>query len=266
MQLNSQIMHYLAKVTNSKITILQTYLWQSTLLLSVLTVSCTRTILSTIGIFDNHCTIKTISAPGKQILYLPMHHIGTPAYYRHVIKLVDSLHRAGFIVCYEMLGISPKTDWATRDVLVRKYRKLTGSLQIGGYITKDGLLMGKQYPFLRKLINQPRGAILGLDSTTDVHLDVTLEQLMQAWETKYGKVLLDLCDWQTGYAQPYPCVKKYKQRVINCFLTTYRDQFIASGIRSMPETKIALLYGANHFKGIAEHLQYSGNVSQTMFK
>lgn len=221
---------------------------------SILIMSCTRIALRSMEVFANHCRIKNISTPGKQIQFIPMHHIGTPAYYQHVKKLVDSLHQAGFIICYELLTISPHVPASTRDSLNRKYRKITGGIQYNGYINDDGLLMGRHYRFTSQLVNQPRSEQLGINHS-DLHIDVPLEQLMSFYEAFYGHVALDTCDWKTPYQQPYTCAKNINNKAINYLLLTSRDQLIAAQIQRLPHLKIALLYGAKHFTGIAGQLQ-----------
>jgi len=183
-----------------------------------------------------------------------MHHIGRQAFYDDVKQQIDSLHRIGYVVYYELVTTPQSIDSSVKDTLLRKFRKIVGQYSAGGYLKKDGLLAGKKYKFLKELVNQPKDHSIGLDAAIDMNVDAFLNDLVNAYENKYSKIILEPCDFDTGLNDEYNCTKINNEAGRNFFLKDYRNDFITNRIINSPDNKIVLLYGKNHYYGILNNL------------
>lgn len=223
--------------------------------------SCMKLIFTHLGVLDEKQNPKVVSNGKKQVVYLPMHHIGKQSFYDDVKKKIDSLRKDGYVFYYEGLKLSTSEDSLVIDTLGKKLRKTMG-LDIfqlrsnGGYIdTSTGNFMGRKNSFVKKynLVNQERAGTL-MDTTIDRRADVSLNDLIPALEAKLGPIPLDACDYSTPMGQKYTC-KKYKLKDYSRAALEYRNKFIADEVRKDANLKIAIVYGAMHFKGLFEDLQ-----------
>jgi len=212
-------------------------------------------LLKSKGVFDDKVSVIKLANDNKELVFIPMHHIGKQAFYDDVKYHIDSLRRVGYIVYYELVTLPPAFDSLTKDTLVRKFRKIVGNLSANGYISKDSLLFGKKYKFLKELVNQPKDKTIGLDTSADSNVDVFLHDLIKAYEDKYSKVILQQCDFDTGLKDIYQCEKIKNKEARNFLLKEYRDEMIAERIMNSTDKKIILMYGENHYRGIFDNLR-----------
>ena len=49
--------------------------------------------LKNAGIFDNRISVRKLSNDKKDLVFMPMHHIGKQAFYDDVKSQIDSLHK-----------------------------------------------------------------------------------------------------------------------------------------------------------------------------
>ena len=139
---------------------------------------------------------------------------------------------------------------------MRKLRKIVGFYSPASYLNEaNGTLLGKKYKFLKGLVNQPKGNAIGLDSFTDIRADVTFQRLIEAYELKYNRVVLDSCDWQTDLKEKYNCAKIKNEEGKKYFILTYRNQILSDFIINSKSSNILIVYGKGHLKGLLQNLQ-----------
>jgi hypothetical protein len=216
-------------------------------------------VLNSLGVLDDSASLIKARSSEKEIVFIPMHHIGKKQFYEDVKNEIDSLRNQGFVFYYE--GVKLKDNNSLQnDTLRRKVRKILGVDVSRGYIdTINNTLFGVKSKNVAKykLVNQPKNdnSMSGLDTTKDRRVDVYLSDLLEAFEKKYGTLVLNDCDFNTEIGTKYSC-SKYKNKEGRQFiLSDYRNNYIANEIVADSHTKIALLYGAKHFEGIYEILQ-----------
>lgn len=187
----------------------------------------------------------------KQVLFLPIHHIGRKEYYNQVAHLTDSLEDAGYTVFYEQLSTN-LPDLESFERVARKYRKLTGSFS-------TSVQAGDTSAFRKNgLVNQPNAESLGVNLDKALLADVTLEQLIASFEERYGQITLDSCDLQTELDAQYQCDllnSKLQRRFQKEFVLGMRNAHLANLIHYSPARKIFVIYGASHYKGLRVELK-----------
>ncbi|MEP6467461.1 MAG: hypothetical protein ABJB05_14225 [Parafilimonas sp.] len=222
--------------------------------------SCYTTVFQFMGVMDKSPSLKSMTNPQKEIIFIPMHHIGKQAFYSNVKKQVDSLRNIGYSIYFEGVKFSRLNDSLVNDTLSMKLRKLIGvdfrSMKSnGGYIdTVNNTFMGKKVKAIKrhKLVNQPKSYNF-FDTSVDRRVDVYLSDALNAFENKYKLIILNACDFSTKPGEKYQCgnIKGDKKFVTR----QYRNEFIATEIVKDSHNKIVLVYGAKHYKGILKELQ-----------
>lgn len=223
--------------------------------------SCYRIILGSVGVLDSSASFKKASSADKEIVFIPMHHVGKQSFYEDVKNSIDSLRKEGFVFYYEGVKYSKIRDSLRNDTLAMKLRHVIGldmrtlSLQ-GGYIdTLDGTIAGLKNGIAEryKLVNQPKYSLY--DTTVDRRVDAYLSDLMATFEEKYGKLLLTACDFNTKPTDKYKCKKTSSKEEKMFLMLLYRNDLITKEILKDSHSKIVLVYGAKHFDGILKNLQ-----------
>ena len=232
------------------------------LLSTILLSSClTKIALNSLGVFEKNVEVKFITNNNKQIVFLPMHHIGTKDYYKDETKIVDSLLKNGYIIFYEVLKQGSTTNQLLLDTMFLKFRRITGipknakDKMSSRIDTVNNILMGKKSKLVNKynLRNQDVGYFNKYDSSVVKNVDGTLEEMISMYEKKYGVVLLDQVDFTTKLREPYNHKEEKSKR--NYFLNETRNIIIVDAVLKSNANKIALVYGAAHFDGILKNLQ-----------
>jgi hypothetical protein len=223
---------------------------------AALTASCMSMALSVMGINKKESGLSVYSNGIKTMAYIPMKHIGPKEFYANVKNRVDSLQKKGYIVFMESVRVTDSLTAEERDTLNRKVRRLMGvTLGKGGYLdTINGRLMGRKFSNKRGLINQPRYTKLGVDTTTGRIVDVPMNVMIRQYEKQYGTIVLDDCDFATPLEDKYLCGRE-KRSQANDLILKYRNQHLADEIIAEKHTKIAVLYGAAHEKGLLAMLR-----------
>lgn len=225
--------------------------------------ACQRILLNAFGVLDKTVTMRRIKNSEKEILFIPMHHVGKKDFYDDVKNKIDSLRGLGFIFYYEGVKRTLSGDSLSNDTIRRKLRKiiwidvLSPKMKTGYIDSLGNTTVGISNKNIKRydLVNQPGRTKLGIDSLNDKWVDVYISDLLEAFEKKFGRLELSECDLKSGYDTKYTC-EKYKNKEGRKFvLTDYRNQVIADQILKDTHTKIAIIYGAKHFDGILKELQ-----------
>lgn len=207
--------------------------------------SCTSLSLAYLGanrktvnlsVYHNHADVRTI-------VFVPMVHIGKPAFYEDVSKKLDSLRHEGYVVFYEGVGFdADKYSPEELDTLKRKIRKYFGfNFTKSGYGDAHNPNLPKAF-FNDKYVAQTKLNI-GIKSE-DINVDIPLDSLIEMFEKKEGEIQLTPCDFNTPFTAEYDCETV---DVWSYTISTYRDDFIGKKTIDSPHDKIALVYGKNHF-------------------
>jgi hypothetical protein len=222
--------------------------------------SCVPLLLRVAGVLNEEARFETFTNDaGKEVVFIPMKHIGTAEFYSSVGEIVDSFTHSGFVVLYE--GAKPSFDDSLRiDTLERRMRKIMGMRVGSGYYdTTNQVIAGKiEYKGKKKITNQPPYAKMGVDMDKAVRVDVASDQLVEMFDAEHHIPPLDSCDFQTPLSAEYPCgtmhpnmAKKFMRELI----LDYRNKHLADYIAESEDPKMLVIYGALHLKGTFEELE-----------
>lgn len=215
--------------------------------------------LERVGVLDDKVGIEFRSSETKDLAFIYMKHIGTEMYYQNARLKIDSLQKEGFLVFFEGIANSNKTDSIINDVSKRKIRKVLGINTTEYYDTITNKIAGKiKYRGDKKIINQPSYSNLGVDTLNAIRGDVELKFLINEFENRYGEIILTECDYSTPLdAQEFDCdvieeelQEKFREKIV----LDYRNEALAKKIIEHDSKKALVIYGANHFKGLWEEL------------
>jgi len=209
-----------------------------------------KRIIKKLGVKNEKTELNFIDSKEKEVIFIPIHHVGRKKYYEDIAHKVDSLQKHNFIVFYEGVSDEKEKDSLIRKNSFLKLRKIMGFFPQGqqGYLdTVTNVIGGKvKYKGKHKLINQPKYKQLKVDSLIAIRTDVTLTELMNDFEKQYGKIILDSCDFETDFKDKnYKC-KKVKRSIRKKFkkgyVKDYRNKYLAKKIFESKKNKILVIY------------------------
>lgn len=210
----------------------------------------------------------TNAETNKEVIFVPLEHLGTEAQYKRVKSCLDSLKREGYVTFFE--GLSPlpinsassevnaldfiavaesffrsQYDSLYIDTLLRKARAILECNVFGGYNEPDNKSMPKSVQRMnnRKKYVQQTLEILGLTTEKDIWCDYSLDKLIELYEQDYGKINLLPYDFQTPLNSPYDSPHTRSEWA---FTRKYRDDLIIERILKSQYPKIVVVYGAAH--------------------
>lgn len=220
-----------------------------------------------VGIYDDKIKLEKISNQNKEIILFGMHHIGKEEFYNDIKKKTDSLLKEGYTFYIE--GISSqfanKTSLTKEDSTVLidlsyKFRKILGKPIVTKNMDSDyiNLFKEKGIKIKENLIKQPTYLEFGLSQKNAIITDLTVEKIIEIYENKYGKIKLNPCDFETKFYEESKCPSKPDKKIFDKILVTERNNYVISNILKDEKSKIAIIYGKNHFIGIKDSLQKLG--------
>jgi hypothetical protein len=210
-----------------------------------------------LGVYDENVKLSKVTNEEKEVIFIPMHHIGTALFYDDVKLKIDSLKKIGYFFYTEEVKGSKKDS-----ITVRKSIKLTGipfSRNNAGYKHFFDSIYNGKVKFKKKIFDQPSPAKFGLDESSSKTVDVTLKEMIAYYESKYGEIKLEPCDFEKSYYEKSNC--KYKpvgKKVKDDVYLNFRNKNIIKTLLNDNHKKVAIIYGAEHFKGIREELLKQG--------
>jgi hypothetical protein len=224
--------------------------------------SClTNIALKSMGVTETKVQVKYISNNEKQIVFLPMHHIGTEAFYKDEVRLVDSLVKSGYVVFYEGIYKGLITDSLQLDTMIMKFRKITGipskknSKEQGYLDTANNTILGRKSTLIKKykLRNQDVKYFKQFDSTIVKNVDIDLVNMIMFYEKKYGKIVLENFDYNIKIGEEYKHKASREKR--KYIIEAARNTIVSEAVLKHRENKIALVYGKAHYNGVLKNLQ-----------
>lgn len=210
------------------------------------------------GIENEKTELRFIDGKEKEIIFIPMHHVGRKKYYDDVSHKIDSLQKLDFTVFFEGVVDNKEKDSLLRKKSLLKLRKIMGFFPQGhkGYLdTTTNVIAGKlKYKGKYKLINQPSYKKLKVDSLTSIRADVSLTELMNDFEKNYGAIELDSCNYKIKITdKKYKCKKakrNLRKKFRRKYVMEYRNKSLADRINKSKKNKILVVYGRAHFTGL----------------
>lgn len=234
------------------------------IIFSLLFFSCAESLMvQSTGVLQNASRTHHLKNGERELIYIPMRHLGKRNYYDYIQRMVDSLQNQGFVVFYE--SIAYQVDSAQqRDLYDRKFRKLVGHVVGSTKVyekTSDTtkVLMAPLYRNLgSRIIQQPQYSFFKVDYNTAVVADIPKNELLDEFEYSYGNIVLDSCDWKTPLNEPYTCkpVKtKFKNIFDREFIMKKREENLAALVSDASQKKILIMFGSAHYKGFLKYLK-----------
>lgn len=198
---------------------------------------------------------QTLQWNNKNIVFVPIAHASTPKFYEGVKTVVTDYKAKGYTVFYEQVKrdggkdtgntTAPIGSKTVPDTLNLKFRKLVGlepTRQTYAFLQN----------FFPDIIPQPEYKDLGI-TATDLNADISLEQLVAKYESLYGPVALNNCDFETKTGVlGYNCGALGND--IEPVILDYRNENVARLVKSAASDKILVIYGAKHIPGIIKLL------------
>ncbi len=197
---------------------------------------------------SDEAELYQFSKKDKTVGFIPMHHLGKPAFYDDVRVVVEHFKKEGYVVYYESARMDD-LDSVKEDEYNRKFRKMMGAhIDSSGYAATfhaKGLF--------KNLVDQPSYPQLGVDSM-DKRVDISKNELVDIYEKKFGKVILDSFDLSTPLDASYPFSKRLPQNQLYNIILDVRNHYLANAIRESDDKKILVIYGRMHLNGTFDEL------------
>ncbi|MDE6779182.1 MAG: hypothetical protein K2J51_06935 [Alistipes sp.] len=214
----------------------------------------------------NRVSRLTNAAQDKEVLLVPMCHLGTAEHYAKVREYLDSLKGEGYVTFCESVIARPyhidtigditipmlaqiagkepaESDAARNDTLFRKLRYALG-FHLGENFND---LQNRSIPdvYRKRGYAEQSFKILGLSTDKDIWVDYTIADMLELYERQYGEIPLTTYDFATELTEPY-------SRENNVRINTYalisanRENFLRRRIEESCHKKIAVVYGESH--------------------
>ncbi len=224
------------------------------LLLLILFSSCTRALLNYKGTHARE--LKVFHKDNKQVVYIGMTHIAKPSFFEEVKYQIDSLRSEGYVFFKE--GVSYQTDTSPqrKDTLRRKFRQLMG-LTIGDYTDPNNKSLPRFFSNGKYVMQTD--SLIGLNES-DRRVDLTYNELVEAHENKYSEIILTDCDFNTGMYDEYKCKDGNAYKDSFYVVDILRTDHLFSIVKESKEPKIAIVYGAGHFKWLYPDMLSAGYI------
>ncbi|WP_157111653.1 hypothetical protein [Nonlabens spongiae] len=212
------------------------------LVLFLMLSACTRMILNSRATHARE--LKVFEKDDQKVVYIGTTHLAKPSFFKEVRQQVDSLRNEGFVFIKEGVSIKEGTSDKEVDTLRRKLRQLIG-LTIGDYSNKENKSLPKLYTSGDYIMQTD--SLLGLNST-DKRVDLTYNEMIAAHEEKYGEIILTECDWKTDLFDKYDCRDGNAYNQSFYVVDILRTDLIVDYVLNTEAKKVAVIYGAGHFK------------------
>ena len=194
------------------------------------------------GLYDENISIQSYKYENKEIVFLPMQHIGREEYYTNVKNKIDSLKSENYIFFYEKI-INNTAD--TLDLY--KFRKIIHfAVPQNGYINLLDSLYKSGLDFKYKLVNQPNIESFGLSNSNSYNIDLSIKEIVNNVE-RTKNIVLESCDIMNSYRQTYKCKNKFlSEEEWRRYIITDRDKNLFDEVKNSNFQKIAIIYGKAH--------------------
>src|SRR5690554_4322441 len=183
---------------------------------------------------------KVLVKDNREIIYLANAHLGSKKYFEEIEDFINQKRKEGYVIYYEGLTRENIENQALQDTLNLKFRKLLGYSLKGGYANEDNKSLPKCF---KKYVGQTK-TNTGINETTDINVDLSLNKLLDLYEEKYGNIKLDECDFTTPLDQKYNCGHLNAEFKVS---HEFRDEYLIDKLLNSDDNKIVLIYGKAHW-------------------
>lgn len=188
---------------------------------------------------------------GRKLFIVKMIHINKPEFYQKVKQTIDSLRADGYVVFYEGVG---KTETDKESTLYhRKFRRIT-HYSLMSYNDEANEVDNKKFG-IKGYVYQ-NDVDYGVNKDTDINCDLSIKELVDKYEEKFGEVVLTDCDINTPMGKKYKCSKRDKKGS-DYMILTLRDRHLVNEIENSKLDKIVVVYGAEHSYAISKKFENS---------
>ena len=188
----------------------------------------------------------------REVAAVPMIHVNKPEFYEMTKRKIDSLRSDGYQVFYESID-SKVTDSLQLDILMRKFRQVTG-FALMDYMDKEN----EAFKSLQKAKYVSQAEVdYGVNYKTDHHADLYLEQMIELFEKRFGKIILNDCDSTTPLGKKYKCSKVDESKEYY-ILNRIRDHYLLDKIEKSSARKIVVVFGRIHIMDLHSKIQKLG--------
>lgn len=232
--------------------------------------SCSNFIINSalqqVGAFDKRVLIEKLSKNDKEVVFIPMIHLSNTEFYEDVNRKIDSLKKENFFFYYEVM----KTD--KKDTLtLYKYKKIMSmpipKNDLGYKSVFDSVFKNKKIKIKMELMPQPSYESWGLNIANSKNVDVSLLELVSNYESIFGEIKLEPCDFETTLHQKSVCKDdKVKDKDLDKIIVDMRNKIVTKELSTETRKKIAIIYGKGHLDGIRKELLKMGYVEETIYK
>lgn len=182
----------------------------------------------------------------KTIRFVGMIHIAKQEFYDHVASIVKTAKEEEYVLFYEWVDfdIVPDTE-------KRKLRKILGFIPSPeGY--ENSL---KELGVEGTSVVQDNNQFLNLVNNKDFKVDLTGVEILRKYEDKYGELILTDIDKNTPLTESIDVTIPTKQ--VTYVQDDCREDHLVAEINKSGYSKIIILYGSAHEKGILKRLKAS---------
>lgn len=183
----------------------------------------------------------------KTVILIPMFHIGAAKDYDKIGIYLDGLRSRGFTVFYEGVNC-PKASEVTpeTDTIIRKARRIVGIDITGGY---DKIAKKRNKNWIEQDYD-----LMHIDDN-DICPDITLVEMVDKYEEKYGPVILDSKDFK----YPLGSVDYKRKRLSGAsyVINSIRDKKLLNAILDDGYQNVVVVYGSNHCETLKGRLIFS---------
>lgn len=228
--------------------------------------SCTNLIINSsfqhLGVYDKNVKLEKLSKKDTEVVFIPMIHLSNATFYSDVNRKIDSLKNEGYYFYYEIM----KTD--KKDTLtLYKYKKMMKMPipkdKTGYKSVFDTLLKSKKVKLKMELVSQPSYESWGLDNTNSKNVDISMKELINNYESMFGEIKLEPCDFETSLHQKTVCKDtKEKEKNLDKIIIDSRNDLVLKELSTETRKKIAIIYGKAHLVGIRKELLKMGYVEE----
>lgn len=188
---------------------------------------------------DKKMVIFINSEAKKQVVYVPFIGLGSEEYFEKLKDRILKLKSGGYEVYYSA-KILPDDELTQeeKDIYLRKYRK------VGGLRPQNQKVLQNQY----FKMDTPNGeystlkdiASIGIDSEEDISVSLTINHLIDLYESEKGEIILTECDFSIPLDAQYDdevCDQRDSWNV----KTGYQLDAMLEAVENSNHDKIALL-------------------------
>lgn len=227
----------------------------SFIILSISLQSCLKIIAKKYELDGKTPRLEKIEIKNKDVFFLGMSHLAKNEFYDNTKLLIADLQEKGYIFYVESITELKNKNIPIDTFSLKKLRKLTDlDLTIRFSNSKN--------PYLQKLknkytlVDQPSYESLGVKNFK--RIDYSYTELINFYEMKYKVIALDSCDLKTDIRKDYNCETLNltdKRNFTNDIVLNMRNKLIADSLVNSGDSKIVVIYGKMHLKGIKDYLK-----------